>query len=178
MKDPNRNEKVYLFFSYDLSLHMTANAVHPSYSYAENGRIASSAGAVFAEMGYFVIPQRASLGLRAGIHVTSYFRTHSQPIVFTARYFMSESRNSFFLFAEAGLIRRVENFDILFHEDFHNGRIGALGFGRKLFYTNKLAALVSIGYNFYHVSFSKSSPAQSDFFLKTNGLDFKIGFFF
>ncbi len=163
--DSLKNRSLYFYFYGGPTLH--AQAIYDGQS---NARYSFSTYSLMlgTDIGFFVVPTKFSLGLSYEIHY-SIWNINYAPICLNARYFLNDGKSSNFIYSQYG--RAFIN-----NADYH-GNIFAVGLGRKLFYTNKLATLVSLGYNLHRIS--PNNPATSDpNNLYTSGFELKMGFYF
>jgi hypothetical protein len=128
------------------------------------------------EVGYFVIPKSLSIGLGLGIEENDYFMATYWPVYLDAKYYFLKGRNSNFIQINVGTVLSTRYNEV-------NGSNFLIGFGRKLFFTGKLAALMSINYNYLNINYANTGIINFGFSadrykLITHGLEFRIGLIF
>jgi|SRR5690606_8133261 len=121
--------------------------------------------------GYFINP-KISLGIGLGIERFNSPDANTFPIFLDVRYYLEDDYNSFYAFADAGFLSKLDN-------SFRKGGMLGGGIGYKFFInSNKTIALVfDVGY--YHrlikIPFD-NNPNTSDLIL--NGFSFSLGVIF
>jgi hypothetical protein len=128
------------------------------------------------EAGYFVIPKNLSLGIGIGIEDNDSFMATYWPVYVDAKYYFLKERNSNFIQINIGKVLSTRYNEM-------SGNNFLIGFGRKLFFTDKLATLMSVNYNYLNINYANTGIINFGFSadkykLITHGLEFRIGLIF
>ncbi|HET8860146.1 hypothetical protein [Marivirga sp.] len=178
-QDTSRNEGVYFTANPKLNFHLK------SYFRFEQGNssylVDTSEEPTFSygfslEAGYFIIPKSLSLGLGVGIEENDSFMATYWPVYLDAKYYFLKERNTNFIQMNVGRVLSTRYNEV-------NGGNLLIGFGRKLFFTEKLAALMSVNYNYLNIDYANTGIVNFGFSadrykLLTHGLEFRIGLIF
>ena len=173
-QDVDRNVGFYGTFKFQ-------NAVHQSFlmQYRNNAQLlryhpdpnTTGSGGLTAESGYFIIPKKKSAGYILGFTGYSTPSLESWINMLDVKYFILESRNSPFVYAQFGRISGAFDDKII-------GRQGGIGIGQKFFFTKKLAGIINASYQFAAMSLNGSKLSNTDHFAKANGIEIGIGLYF
>lgn len=179
-QDVDRNEGLYI-------------TVQPQLTYHDNvrfqviqgniiGNISSKSPRTIAygivmEAGYFVWKGRLAVGLGFGIENNYEYRANYLPLYIDIKFFLLESRNTPFLYGNLGKL-------IPTRRNKMDGELFSIGAGQKVFFTNKLAAIFSLGYSIRNATYSNPNILYlrgynfDGYQLNAKGFEFKIGLLF
>lgn len=178
-QDISRNEGVYFTASPKVNFHLKTDFRFEqgnSFYLVDTSEELTFSYGFNMEIGYFVIPKSFSIGLGLGIEDNDYFMATYWPIYLDAKYFLFKERNSNFIQMNLGTVLSTRYNEV-------SGGNFLIGFGRKLFFTGKLAALMSVNYNYLNINYANTGIINFGFGadrykLITHGLEFRIGLIF
>lgn len=174
-----RNEGIYFTANPKLNFHLNSDfrfeLGNSTYLVDTSDELTFSYG-FNIEIGYFIIPKSLSLGLGIGIEENDSFFVTYWPVCIDAKYYFLKERNSNFIQMNFGRVLSTRYNEV-------KGNNFLIGFGRKLFFTEKLAALMSINYSYLNIKYANTGIINFGFSadrykLKTHGLEFRIGLIF
>lgn len=175
----SRNEGVYITVSPKVNFHLNSDfrfeRGSKSYWVDTSDELTFSYG-FNIEAGYFIIPKNLSLGLGIGIEENDSYLATYWPIYLDAKYYFLRERNSNFIQMNIGRGLSTRYNEV-------SGNNFLIGFGKKLFFTGKLAALMSVNYNYLNIDYANTGIINFGFSadrykLITHGLEFRIGLIF
>ncbi|MGM0581067.1 MAG: hypothetical protein ACQETL_10335 [Bacteroidota bacterium] len=178
-QDTSRNEGIYFTANPKLYFHLNSDfrfkQGNSSYLVDTSDELTFSYG-FNIEAGYFIIPKNLSLGLGIGIEENDSFLATYWPFYLDAKYYFLKERNSNFIQINVGRALSTRYNEV-------SGNNFLIGLGRKLFFTEKLAALMSVNYNYLNIDYANTGIINFGFSadrykLITHGLEFRIGLIF
>lgn|GEM_PF-6715879 len=128
-------------------------------------------GGLSAEIGYFIIPKKLSVGFVLGYTDYAYHGLENWTNLLDLKYFLLEDRNSPFVYGQFGRVSGAINDNL-------KGTLLGFGVGQKLFFTKKLATVLSISYQLTRMSLSEEKFRYSDQYVRVKGIEFGIGLYF
>lgn len=173
-KDPYKNKGYFNITKYT-RYHVNAATLY--FEAADNGTTESNVkGNAYGNSlqtinGYFLSP-KFSLGLGVGLENFTEPNANTTPVFLDARYYLEDNYNSFYGYANAGVLAKLGN-------TFRSGGLIGAGIGYKFFIDSdkKIALMTDVGY--YHrlidIPF-ENNPNTSDLIL--NGFQFSLGVIF